>query len=85
MLLNRMMPELLDHYDYEVTKLIMEKYGCEEMDALERFLTSKTHDMLADMDMGLWQFGPAGILDIWESEQVTGDPRNSRYIRGDAA
>ena len=28
-------------------------------------------------------FGAAGVFDIWESEMITGDPRNSIYIRGD--
>jgi hypothetical protein len=26
-------------------------------------------------------FGAGAVLDIWEAEKVTGDPRNSVYIR----
>ena len=82
--MSNMMPELMDYYDLEVTKLIVEKYRMSNMDALRRFLISKTHEMLRDTEMGLFEFGPAGIFDMWESEQITHNPRNSVYIRGDA-
>lgn len=80
-----MMPELMDYYDYEVTKLIMEKYAMKEMEALRAFLGSRTHEMLADPAYWLAEYGPAGILDIWEAERVTGDPSRSAYMRGDAS
>ena len=30
----------------------------------------------------MWQFSPLVILDMWENEKITGNPRNSIYIRG---
>jgi hypothetical protein len=37
--------------------------------------------MLANPCMEMWQFGPEGIFNIWESEKVTGSPKNSAYLR----
>lgn len=74
-------PEILDYYDTEVVRRIMEKYAYDEKDAYSQFLNSKTYRMLADPEMGMCQFGPAGIFDIWESEKVTGSPLASAYLR----
>ena len=76
-------PEVLDFYDEEVVKLIQEKYGYEAKEALVRFLDSQTYRMLANPEMAMWQFGPAGIFDIWENEKVTGSPLTSAYMRMD--
>lgn len=74
--------EILDYYDEEVAKMISEKYGFSHMESLRRFLASKTYSMLSDPQMELWDFGPAGLFDMWENEQITHDPRTSLYIRG---
>jgi len=81
--MNRMRAESLYYYDHAVTDLIMEKYGYSRMDALRAFSDSETHAMLEDLDYGFSMFGAPGIFDIWEAERVTGDPRNSVYIRGE--
>lgn len=81
--MSKQSPNSLYYYDHGVTDLIMEKYGLARMDALRKFVESKTHALLEDQDYGLSSFGCAGIFDIWESEMVTGDPRNSVYIRGE--
>lgn len=39
--------------------------------------------MLENKNLALNSFSYLGIFDIWETEQVTGDPRNSVYIRYD--
>ena len=41
----------------------------------------QTLHMLEDPEYAMWEFSERAIFDIWESEQVTGDPRNSVYIR----
>lgn len=74
-------PEVMDFYDEEVVKLIVDKYGYTPEEALPLFLRSKTYRMLADPKLEMWQFGPAGIFDIWESEQVTGSPLRSGYLK----
>ena len=81
--MTRHSPEGLQYYDQAVTDMMMEKYGYSRMDALRLFVKSETHAMLEDCDYGLNSFGAPGIFDIWESEMVTGDPRNSIYIRGE--
>jgi len=76
-------PNSLHYYDHAVTDLIMEKYGLDRMDALRKFVESKTHALLEDPAADMMSFGCHGIFDIWENEMVTGDPRNSVYIRED--
>ena len=53
------------------------------MEALKKFLGSKTHAMLTNDDMKMWYFSPLAIFDIWENEEASGDPGNSLYLRGD--
>ena len=79
--MNRQSPNSLYYYDHAVTDLIMEKYGYSRMDALRKFTDSETHRLLEDLENGLQSFGAHGVFDIWEAEKVTGDPRNSIYIR----
>ena len=81
--MKRTSPEMLDYYDEEVVRRIVEKYGYGEQEALELFLSSKTYQMMADPDMEMWQFGPGGIFSIWESERITGSPQRSAYLRMD--
>ena len=81
--MTRQEPDMLDFYDCEVTKLISEKYGVGHMDALRRFLASETYGMLMDVSYGMAAFGAPAVFDMWEAEQVTGDPRNSAYVRGE--
>lgn len=81
--MNRQSPNNLYYYDHAVTDLIMEKYGYSRLDALRKFTDSQTHVLLEDADNGLQAFGANGIFDIWESEMITKDPRNSVYIRED--
>ncbi len=81
--MERLDPEIIDYYNNEVVKMISEKYGYTMMEALKAFIYSKTHEMLERADCGLTSFGAGGVFDIWESEKVTGDPKNSVYIRGE--
>jgi hypothetical protein len=75
--------EILDYYDKEVIKLVMEKYGFSFFTALRNFLFSETYSMLADSELEMWDFAPLAIFDIWETEQITGEPRNSQYLRSE--
>ena len=79
--MRKIMSEVLHYYDKEVIGMIMDKYGYTAEKAISSFLKSKTHDMLENEDMFMIEFGCPAIFDIWESEQITGDPRNSVYIR----
>ncbi len=74
-------PTITDYYDQEVVKMIAEKYGYPPMDALRQFVFSKTHELLENEETGMTSFGAGAVFDIWEAEKVTGDPRNSVYIR----
>lgn len=81
--MKRLEPEIIDYYNNEVVMMMEEKYGLSQMDALKTFVNSKTHEMLENADYGMTDFGAKAIFDIWECEKVTGDPRNSIYIRGE--
>lgn len=79
----KMSAEILDYYDEEVAVMISEKYNLPQMEAVRRFLKSETYNMLSDSELAMWEFGAPAIFDMWESEQITGDPRNSLYLRRD--
>lgn len=81
--MEKLSPDILDYYDQEVALMISEKYGYSHMDALRDFVKSKTHKMLENENCGMTEFGAGAIFDIWECEKITGDPRQSIYIRGD--
>ena len=81
--MKRLEPEVIDYYNNEVVLLIMEKYGLSQMGAFKEFVNSKTHEMLENEDCGMTEFGAEAIFEIWECEKVTGDPRQSIYIRGE--
>ena len=73
----------IDHYNRKVIQSIVEKYDLSPMEAARRFLTSKTHELLEDARYGLLSMPDRALFDMWEAEQITGDPRNSRYVRGE--
>ena len=73
----------LDYYNKNVIQRITDKYAMSPMDASRAFLTSQTHAMLEAPEMAMWEFSERAIFDIWEAERVTGDPRNSVYIRSE--
>ena len=79
--MSRVPVDVLDYYDAEVVRRIIEKYGYGEREAFEQFIGSQTYRMLANPAMEMWQFGPEGLFNIWESEKVTGSPKNSAYLR----
>ena len=47
--------EILDYYDEEVIKMITEKYGFEQMQALRIFLNSETYKLLSDAELEMWE------------------------------
>lgn len=71
------------YYDVEVVKLISGKYGEKPLSALNKFINSETYRMLTDDKLEMWEFSPMAIFDMWEVEQMTGNPRNSLYLRRD--
>ena len=72
-----------DYYDKKIIARIIEKYGFSELDAVSRFVNSQTRAMLEDDDYGLTMYPERAVFDMWEAEQVTGDPRNSVFIRSE--
>lgn len=81
--MKRLAPDIIDYYDNEIVKIISERYGLSPLDAFKLFANSKTHIMLENADCGMTDFGAKALLEIWECERATGDPRNSVYIKED--
>ena len=73
----------LDYYNKSVIQMIVDKYDMSPMDASRAFLTSQTHAMLENPELAMWEFSDRAVFDIWEAERVTGDPRNSAYLRSE--
>ncbi|MDL2301999.1 hypothetical protein LJC58_06565 [Lachnospiraceae bacterium OttesenSCG-928-D06] len=73
----------LDFFDRQVTGQIIEKYGFDDMMAVRSFINSETYKMLLDPAAEIYAMSPRIVFDMWESEQITGDPCNSQYIRND--
>jgi hypothetical protein len=71
------------YYAKEVVRMIYEKYNMNAIDALRRFLGSESYAMLEDPELEMLDIPPIGVFDMWEVEQITGDPRNSLYIGRD--
>lgn len=74
---------ITDYFDRQVIQQIMQKYGMKPMGAIRAFITSQTHTLLENVDTGLGDYPANAIFDMWEAEKITGDPRNSIYIRGE--
>ncbi len=72
-----------DYYDRQVIESIIEKYNLNPLDAAKSFILSQTHAMLEDEDYGLLSMPAYAVFDMWEAERITGDPRNSVYVRGE--
>lgn len=73
----------MDFFDRYVSRMISEKYGFDEMDAIRTFINSETYKMLINPELEIYTMSPHIVFDMWESERVTGCPRNSQYIRSD--
>jgi hypothetical protein len=73
----------LDYYNKNVIPRIAEKYGLDIMDAARDFLTSEIHSMIEDPELEMWEFSERAVFDMWEVERITGDPRNSTYLRSE--
>ena len=72
-----------DFFDRQVILLIKMKYGMEDMKAIRSFLFSETYQMLLDPLTEVYTFSPQIVFEMWESEMITRNPRNSQYIRGE--
>ena len=81
--MNRTSPSILRNFDSALASLIAESRGITLMEGRRLLLGSETHAMLVDDDLKMWYFSPLALFDMWENEVITGDPRNSLYLRGD--
>lgn len=78
---NQTNPELLMLYNEQVIPMIVEKYDFDENEALRIFWESETYKMLLNPELEMWEFSVLAVFDMWEVEQVTGEPRDSVYLR----
>ncbi|UNU72560.1 hypothetical protein LU293_05405 [Moraxella nasovis] len=81
--MNKVPARTLDFFDRHVVQNIVQKYGLDELTAIKDFIGSQSYAMLQDPELELYRLSPLIIFDMWESEKITGDPRNSLYLRAD--
>ncbi len=79
--MNRIDARTLDFFDRNVVSLIIEKYEMNDKEALYNFINSETYKMLCDKETEVYTFSPYVLMDMWENEKITGEPRHSKYIR----
>ncbi|MBQ9274729.1 MAG: hypothetical protein IJ228_07940 [Succinivibrio sp.] len=72
---------ILDFYNRHVIEMLMAKYGFDEFRAAREFIGSQVHRMLEEAELEMWQFSVTALVAMWESEKITGDPRNCVYLR----
>ncbi|MDO4430300.1 MAG: hypothetical protein Q4B95_03240 [Lonepinella koalarum] len=81
--MNRVPARTLDFFDRHIISAIVEKYGFSELQATKDFIRSETYKMLSDPELELYKISPNILFDMWENEKISGNPRNSLYLRGD--
>ena len=81
--LKKFFPYYLGFVEQYVVGEICRRHGLEPFDALQRFLNSETYRMVSNFELAMWEFSHPAIVSMWECEQITGDPRNSIYIRSE--
>lgn len=81
--MNRVSARTLDFFDRTVIEKIIEKYGLDEKEALRRFIKSKTYKILTKPELAFDKGSPLIVFELWECEQITGDPANSLYVRAE--
>ncbi len=76
-------PERISWIESKVCSYIAEEKKITNLDAFRLFLSSKTHQLLLDDQMKLWYFSPEALFEIYKTEEETGDPRDSAYLKGE--
>ncbi|MDR0853553.1 MAG: hypothetical protein LBN34_04235 [Clostridiales Family XIII bacterium] len=84
MIMNQVPADTLTFITEAVVEHIVAKFQLDEFAALEKFLHSKTYDLLIDEENKIWHLSPLAICDIFDVEAKTGNPLDSAYLRGDA-
>jgi len=54
----------IDFFDRHVSRLIIVKYGFNEMDAIRAFIESKTYQMFIDPELEIYQMSPSIVFDM---------------------
>ena len=81
--MSRVSARTLDFFDRTIIGKFIEKYGLDEKEALRRFIKSKTYKILTQPELAFDKGSPLIVFELWECEQITGDPENSLYIRAE--
>jgi len=63
-----------------IVRLIVEKNGLDEQEAILAFYNSKIAEKLADKNLGLYLLSPYLIYELWNTEYQTGDYKQSPYF-----
>ena len=55
-----------------IVKLIVENYAIDEIEASDRFYSSKVYEKLEEEETKIWHLSPLTIFSMFEEEQRTG-------------
>ena len=56
---------IINYYDKQVFKRMIEKYAMEPMEATRQVLTLQTHTMLENEKYALWEYSADSIFELW--------------------
>ena len=56
-----------------VVRLIVENTSCDEIEAADRFYSSKVYEKLEQEDTKLWHLSPLTLYNMYDEEQKTGE------------
>jgi len=62
-----------------IVSLIVENHDMNEQEAIHAFYNSKIAEKLANKDLYLYLLSPYIIYEMWKTEYITGDYRQSPY------
>ena len=71
----------MQNIDTAVSMIIAERKNVSILDALSMFLKSETHELVLNDELKLWHSSFLAIYDMWETEQQTGNPMDSLYVK----
>ena len=63
----------------KIASQIIDKYHLDPMEAIRRYIKSKTYRYVEDPDNEAAYMAWYGVFDLWENERISGNLYNSRY------
>lgn len=56
----------------QILQLVVQRYGCHEVEASQKFYTSQVYALLEQEETKLWQLSPLTLFHMYDEEQKSG-------------